>query len=61
MYGFHDSSLEKGWCGWFGGMVFVTPVPKNRPSTLTGGLFGSRVQKIACFHDLGPEKLGSWI
>ena len=32
MYGFHHSTLEKGWCGWFG-MVFVTPVPNNRPSS----------------------------
>ena len=33
---------------WFEGMVFVTPVPKNRPSTPTRGLFGSRVLKMAC-------------
>ena len=46
--GFHHSSLEKGWCGWFGGIVFVTPVPKNRPSILRGCLFGSRVLKMAC-------------
>ena len=48
MYGFHDSSLEKGGGGWFGKVVFVTLVPKNRSSTLMGGLFGSRVLKIAC-------------
>ena len=48
MYEFHDSGLEKRWCGWIGGMVFVTLVPKNRPSTLIGGLFGSRVLKMAC-------------
>ena len=33
---------------WFEGMVFVTPVLKNRSSTLTRCLFGSRVLKMAC-------------
>ena len=34
--------------GWFGKVAFVTLVPKNRPSTPRGGLFGSRVLKMAC-------------
>ena len=40
--------LKRGGGGWFGGIVFVTPVPKNRPSILRGCLFGSRVLKMAC-------------
>ena len=60
--------LKRGGGGWFGRLVFVTPVPKNRPSTLTIKV-SSRESSLEngmlpylgrCFHDSSPEKLGSW-
>ena len=67
MYGFHDSSLEKGGGGWFGKVVFVTLVPKNRSIHPNGGSFresspeNSMLPHLGrCFHDSSPEKLGSW-
>ena len=59
--------LKRSGGGWFEGMDFVTRIPKNRPSILTGVCFGSPILKVMlphlerCFHDSGPEKLGSCI
>ena len=60
--------LKRSGGGWFGGLVFVTLVPKNRPSTLRVS-FRESILKMACcltwdlgkcFHDSIPEKLGFW-
>ena len=59
--------LKRSGGGWFGGLVLVTPVPKNRPSTLRRASFresslenGMLPHLGRCFHDSSPEKLGSW-